>query len=226
MPERAGYTLSVYAIDVSPSMGEEMENTKGKNSTKLGLVKELVARRCEPKVSCALHIFWALTIQISSGRKTEAVGILSFGGSELPTYPSLTLRLETNNQAHRAYVAANPEDEDPPYAAVACDVAIQTAKPRTLEEVINLEVGAHEGNRESPSRLPLTEPAVSALMVALDMIHTHKHTKSWALEVVLITDGGSAPGFSLMVGESAFNQDEYEDAMMRFDELGVRLSVM
>jgi len=26
-------------------------------------------------------------------------------------------------------------------------------------------------------------------MVALDMIHTHKHTKSWALEVVLVTDG-------------------------------------
>jgi len=30
---------------------------------------------------------------------------------------------------------------------------------------------------------------VSAMMVALDMIHTHKHTKSWALKVVLITDG-------------------------------------
>ncbi len=33
--------------------------------------------------------------------------------------------------------------------------------------------------------------AVSGLMVALDMIHTHKHTKSWALEVILITDGES-----------------------------------
>ncbi len=28
------------------------------------------------------------------------------------------------------------------------------------------------------------------------------------------------------VGESAFNQDEYEVAMMRFDELGVKLSVV
>ncbi len=27
-------------------------------------------------------------------------------------------------------------------------------------------------------------------------------------------------------GESAFNQDEYEDAMMRFDELGVKLSIV
>ena len=51
------------------------------------------------------------------------------------------------------------------------------------------------------------------MMVALDMIHTHKHTKSWMLEVVLIT-------------ESAFSQDEYEDAMIRFDELGVKLSIM
>lgn len=27
-------------------------------------------------------------------------------------------------------------------------------------------------------------------------------------------------------GESAFSQDEYEDAMIRFDELGVKLSIM
>jgi len=52
-------------------------------------------------------------------------------------------------------------------------------------------------------------------MVALDMIQTHQHTKSWALEVVLITDG-----------ESGFRQDEYEDAMTRLDELGVKLTVV
>lgn len=55
---------------------------------------------------------------------------------------------ETNNQANRAYVQSNPEDEDPPYAAVACDVAIQTAKPKAVEVVMNLEVGQAEGNRE------------------------------------------------------------------------------
>ena len=55
---------------------------------------------------------------------------------------------ETNNQAHRVYVAANPRDEDPPYAAVACDVAVQSAKPKTLEEVLKLEVGDYEGNRK------------------------------------------------------------------------------
>ncbi|CAD6581135.1 MAG: ATP-dependent DNA helicase II subunit 2 [Tremellales sp. Tagirdzhanova-0007] len=181
MPDRAGYTLAVYAIDVSPSMKELKEDVsaatvKSKGKTRLDLVKEFVARKCEPKVT--------------SGRKTEAVGILSFGG-------------KTNNQAHRAYVTANPEDEDSPYAAISCDVAIQPAKPKIIEEVLNLEVGEHEGN------------PVSAMMVALDMIHTHKHTKSWTLEVVLITDG-----------ESAFSQDEYEDAMMRFDELGAKLSVV
>jgi len=52
-------------------------------------------------------------------------------------------------------------------------------------------------------------------MVALDMIQTHTHTKSWALEVVLITDG-----------ESAFAQDEYEEAMSRLDELGVKLTIV
>ncbi|ORY22765.1 SPOC like C-terminal domain-containing protein [Naematelia encephala] len=195
MSGRAGYTLVIFAIDVSPSMGEIKADPDGigKGKSKLDLAKELVARRCEPK--------------ILSGRKTEAVGIVSFGG-------------RTNNQANRAYMEANPDDEDPPYAAVACDVAAQTVKPKTIEEVINLQIGEHQGNRESTITGSLVEPlilhvAVSALMVALDMVHTHKHSKSWALEVVLITDG-----------ESAFKQDEYEDAMTRFDDLGVKLSVL
>jgi ATP-dependent DNA helicase 2 subunit 2 len=55
---------------------------------------------------------------------------------------------ETNNQANRAYIQSNPEDEDPPYAAVACDVSIQTAKPKAVEVVMNLEVGQEMGNRE------------------------------------------------------------------------------
>lgn len=84
---------------------------------------------------------------------------------------------------------------------------------------MNLPVGEAEGNRsyqylECPERCA-DRSAVSALMVALDMIHIHKHTKSWALEVVLVTDG-----------ESAFRQDEYEDAMKRFDEMGVKLTVV
>jgi ATP-dependent DNA helicase 2 subunit 2 len=69
--------------------------------------------------------------------------------------------------------------------------------------------------------------AVSALMVALDMIFTHKHTKSWALEVMLITDGGfRSTRLALTAGESAFRQDEYEEALQRFDDYGVKLSVM
>ncbi len=62
MPDRAGYTLSLYAIDVSPSMGEQKEDDgggkgKGKGKTRLQLVKEFVARKCEPKVSliCSSH---------------------------------------------------------------------------------------------------------------------------------------------------------------------------
>ncbi|KAL7422191.1 ATP-dependent DNA helicase yku80 [Cryptotrichosporon argae] len=177
MADRAGYTLVVYALDVSPSMGElKADPGGGRERTRLDWAKELVARLCEPK--------------ISSGRKTEAVGVLSFGG-------------KTNNQAHNAYIDANPEDDNPPYAAISCDVAIQTAKPKTVEVVMNLALGSTEGN------------PVSALMVALDMIHVHKHSKSWSLEIVLITDG-----------ESAFVQDEYEDAMNRLDDEGVKLTVL
>lgn len=57
MPDRAGYQVSVYAIDVSPSMGEVMEDPAGSSSsgkgaakTKLDFVKEYVARKLEPKV--------------------------------------------------------------------------------------------------------------------------------------------------------------------------------
>ena len=60
MPDRAGYQVSVYAIDVSTSMGEVIDDPTGNSSsinqkTKLDYVKEFVARKCEPKV-CAGHI--------------------------------------------------------------------------------------------------------------------------------------------------------------------------
>lgn len=67
--------------------------------------------------------------------------------------PPSTHPKETNNQAHQAYAKEHPEDLDPPYANVACDVAIQTAKPKTLEEVMNLDIGSKLGNRELQSVL-------------------------------------------------------------------------
>jgi hypothetical protein len=61
---------------------------------------------------------------------------------------STPLNAGTNNQANHQYVSENP-DEEPIYAAISSDVAIQTAKPKTVEEVVNLEVGNAEGNRKS-----------------------------------------------------------------------------
>lgn len=126
--------------------------------------------------------------------------------------------LGTNNQAHQAYTKEHPEEDDPPYLKVSSDVAIQTAKPKVVEEVMNLQVGNVEGNRESslvthgtaiihpPS---LTQPAVSALMVALDMIHVHKHTKSWALEVMLLTDG-ERRAHGEFLSEAMWPEEQYE----------------
>lgn len=55
MPERAGYTVVVYAIDVSPSMGDVVEDPEfGGEVTKLNLAKEFVARKCEPKVGMSI----------------------------------------------------------------------------------------------------------------------------------------------------------------------------
>ncbi|KAK4688057.1 ATP-dependent DNA helicase 2 subunit 2, partial [Tremellales sp. Uapishka_1] len=193
MGDRAGYTVSVFAIDVSPSMGDATADGLGGKKGKLDLVKEFVARSLEPKVSDehpSTKHFSDNAWQITSGRKSEHVGILSFGG-------------RTNNQANMDYVAQRPEDKAPPYRAISADAAIQTAKPVILETVMNLQVGNEQGN------------PVSALMVALDMIHTHKHSKAWTLEVVLITDG-----------EAEFQQDEFEEAMSRLDEMGVKLVII
>ena len=57
--DRAGYIVTVFATDVSPSMGEAgfdpgNDKGKGKSTSRLELAKEYVARRCEPKVSCRL----------------------------------------------------------------------------------------------------------------------------------------------------------------------------
>ncbi|CAK9782753.1 SPOC domain-like protein [Cutaneotrichosporon oleaginosum] len=169
------YSVVVYALDVSPSMVGLTADLMGGKAAKLDLGKEYIARMCEPK--------------IQSGRKTEHVGLVSFGG-------------RTHNQANAAWVAQHG-DEDPPYIAVSSDVAIQSAKPKILEALMNLEVGEEEGN------------PVSALMVALDMVEHHKHTKRWTIEIKLVTDG-----------ESSFVQEEYEEAMKRLDKLGVKLTVI
>ena len=53
MPDRAGYTLVVYAIDTSPSMGDAKPDPGSSGApkrSKLDLAKEFVARQCEPKV--------------------------------------------------------------------------------------------------------------------------------------------------------------------------------
>lgn len=52
--DRAGYTVTVYAIDVSPPMAEMLaDGEKGIKKSKLDLVKEYVCRALEPKVSCS-----------------------------------------------------------------------------------------------------------------------------------------------------------------------------
>lgn len=73
---------------------------------------------------------------------------MSYGDEYRHGHGDANMSTETNNHANRDYVVANPDDEDPMYAHIACDVAIQTAKPRALEEVMNLDVGEQEGNRE------------------------------------------------------------------------------
>lgn len=54
----------------------------------------------------------------------------------------------TNNHAHRAWMTENQEDDNPPYTAISAEVAIQTAKPKALEVLVNTELGDSEGNRE------------------------------------------------------------------------------
>ncbi|OXH40668.1 ATP-dependent DNA helicase 2 subunit 2 [Cryptococcus neoformans] len=175
MSDRAGFTLSIFAIDVSPPMGELKADPSGSGKvSKLSLAKEYVARQIQSK--------------ILSGRKTEIIGLVSFGG-------------RTNNQAYNYALEEGMENDL--YRAVSSDVACQTAKAKALEVLMNLEVGEHAGN------------PVSALMVGLDMIQSWKVTKQWSVDLTLITDG-----------ETAFEQNEYEEAIDRLDQLQVILRVI
>lgn len=175
MSDRAGFTLSIFAVDVSPSMGQLKADPSGSGKvSKLSLAKEYVARQIQSK--------------ILSGRKTEVIGLVSFGG-------------RTNNKAYNISLEEGMENEL--YRAVSSDVACQTAKPKALEVLMNLEEGKHAGN------------PVSALMVGLDMIQSWKITKQWSVDLTLITDG-----------ETAFEQNEYEEAIDRLEQLQVILRVV
>jgi hypothetical protein len=56
----------------------------------------------------------------------------------------------TNNEANQNWLEANPgEEDDQPYTNIECNVAIQTAKPSIMEELLNAENGTAEGNRKS-----------------------------------------------------------------------------
>ncbi|ODO03484.1 hypothetical protein L198_02331 [Cryptococcus wingfieldii CBS 7118] len=72
--------------------------------------------------------------KVLSKRKTELVGLVTCGG--------------------RTYNEKNA------FEGVACEVACQTAKPKCLEVLMNLDVGDHEGNRESSFDHDLYDSAV------------------------------------------------------------------
>jgi hypothetical protein len=49
--ERAGYTVSLFALDVSPSMAEVVEDAEtGQSKSKLDWAKEYIARKMDYKV--------------------------------------------------------------------------------------------------------------------------------------------------------------------------------
>lgn len=144
MSGRAGYTLVVYVLDVSPSMGEmkaDPAGTGGKRQ-RLDWAKELIARQCEPKVRGVWARLTNRSRAVARLRLLVWCPLVVVGGSR-----RLLLTPGTNNQANRSWLAEHPDDDDPPYAAVSSDVAIQTAKPKTLEVLMNLDVGEHQGNR-------------------------------------------------------------------------------
>jgi ATP-dependent DNA helicase 2 subunit 2 len=92
-----------------------------------------------------------------SGRKTEHVGLLTFGTGRWLSAFLADGADRTDNQANRAWrLEHQGEEEDQPYTNIESNVAIQTAKPSVMEQLLNLEVGSVEGNREWPPP-PMTE---------------------------------------------------------------------
>lgn len=89
MPDRAGYQVSVYAVDVSASMGELIDDPvpgrtgPGKQKSKLDFVKEYVARKCEPKVSQSWYIPLKLRSQVGGRLSTSECCHLVAVGPEM-----------------------------------------------------------------------------------------------------------------------------------------------
>ncbi|WVQ71493.1 hypothetical protein IAR50_001031 [Cryptococcus sp. DSM 104548] len=116
--------------------------------------------------------------KVLSKRKTELVGLVTCGG-----------RTFNENNA---------------FEGIACEVACQTAKPKCLEVLMNLDMGDHEGN-------PL-----AAVCVVMDMVRSsEKLTASWLHEITIITDG-----------ESSFDQDLYDSAVENAKLLDIKLTII
>lgn len=75
----------------------------------------------------------------------SALGVVS-GFPERPKHLDAHMVAGTNNQAYNISLEEGMENEL--YRAVSSDVACQTAKPKALEVLMNLEEGKHAGNRK------------------------------------------------------------------------------
>ncbi|TYJ53339.1 hypothetical protein B9479_006054 [Cryptococcus floricola] len=116
--------------------------------------------------------------KVLSKRKTELVGLVTCGG--------------------RTYNEKNA------FEGVACEVACQTAKPKCLEVLMNLDVGDHEGN-------PL-----AAVHVAMDMVRSsEKLTAAWQHEITICP-----------AGESSFDHDLYDSAVENAKLLDIKLTIV
>ncbi|ODO11439.1 hypothetical protein I350_00219 [Cryptococcus amylolentus CBS 6273] len=88
------------------------------------------------------------------------------------------------------------------FEGAACEVACQTAKPKCLEVLMNLDVGDHEGN-------PL-----AAVHVAMDMVRSsEKLTAAWQHEITIVTDGN-------------FDHDLYDSAVENAKLLDIKLTIV
>ncbi|KAG6831636.1 hypothetical protein H0H92_008713 [Tricholoma furcatifolium] len=166
--DRAGYTVTMFLIDTSPSMGKSRTVT-------------VLNRNGEEQTTQMTHLEWALQFvklkiqeMIYNGRKTDQCGVIVFGseGKFRSNFLFMFIHnsVETDNKINEANGG---------YEHVSEYIPIAQPNAATLSKLDMLKASDQCGD------------PVDALIVGIEAQAAYLGSKKWTRKIVLVTDGES-----------------------------------
>ncbi|KAJ1310918.1 hypothetical protein OPQ81_009430 [Rhizoctonia solani] len=196
--ERAGYTATMFVIDVSPSMG-----------TMRTIFLEPAEDGTE-RTKQVTHLQWALQYvmlkvqeMIHNGRKTDQCGVILFGTED------------TNNIVEDAHPGEG-------YTNIVEYIPITHPTPFTLSKIAAIAPSTHFGDREfrscikdSKLSIGLFQPS-NGIIVAIQTQSEYLIRKpSWTRRMVLVTDG-----------ETPLEIEDWEATTEKINELAINMTII